>query len=91
MLPCLYWPAVTCSCHGAGRGGAASIYKAHLIEAAVFVQISTYLFGTFWRQRWFAEGGCAWVAPPHPPTPNAVHAFPQLEKALVQSAGAFFR
>ena len=31
--------------------------------------------------------GCA----PHPPTPNAVHAFPHLEKALVQSAGAFFR
>ena len=91
MLPCLYWPAVTCSCHGAGRGGAASISFALLIEAAVFVQISTYLFGTFWRQRWFAEGGCAWVAPPTPQPPNAVHAFPHLEKALVQSAGAFFR
>ena len=39
MLPRALWLAVTCSCHGVGRGGAASIYKAHPIEAAVFVQI----------------------------------------------------
>ena len=77
MLPRAWWLAVTCSCHGVGRGGAASIYS-DLIEAAVLVQISTYLFGTFWRQRWFAEGGCAWVAPP--PTPQAVHAFPLWRK-----------
>ena len=57
---------MACSCHGVGRGGVASIYKAHLIEAAVFVQISTYLFGTSSHQRWFAEGGCAWAAPPTP-------------------------